>query len=295
MPDVYTIVTDRIMAALERGTVPWHRPWSGQANAPRNFVTTRGYRGVNVFILSATASSAGYSSPFWATFNQIRGLGGHVKRGERGTPVVFWKVNERQTETEDGGEDVERYAVLRYYVVFNVKQCEGLRVPVLSGRTVEPIGECERIVAGMPNPPAIHHGGNQAFYRPSTDSVTVPAREAFETAESFYSVLLHELTHATGHPKRLNRSGIANLEAFGSHAYSREELVAEMGAAFLCGHAGIAQRTVDQSASYIATWLRVLANDRRMVVMAAGQAQKAADYILNVQACAAEEAAAIAA
>jgi len=180
-------------------------------------------------------------------------------------------------------DDEKRFPLLRYYSVFNIAQCDGIGVPTLSevDEKLDPIKECEEVVDGMPSRPLITHGRVGAFYNILRDEVCVPIRDSFESAEAYYSTLFHELTHATGHRSRLDRPGISQADRFGSDLYSREELIAEMGAAFLCGHCGISNRTVDQSASYIQSWLMRLKNDRKLVVQAAASAQKACDFILG--------------
>jgi antirestriction protein ArdC len=270
---VYQIITGEILKQLEAGVAPWHKPWATEL--PKNLVSGRAYRGINVFLLA----SQGYGSPYWLTYKQATERGGHVRRGEHGSKVVFWKFDKYQTEDADG-QTVERTsAILRYYTVFNAEQCEGVPAPA-PARIVNPIGECERIVAGMPNPPAVGQS-DKAWYRPATDTVGMPARTTFESAEAYYSTLFHELTHSTGHPKRIGREEIERLNTFGSESYSKEELVAEMGAAMLAGVAGIERRTLANSAAYLKSWVDVLKSDSRMVVFAASQAQKAADYILG--------------
>ena len=280
MSRVYDIVIDRIVKQLEAGIVPWRRPWGGPDHAPRNAASRKFYRGVNVFLL-ATAS---YDASDWLTFRQANLWGGHVRKGERGWPVVFWSVRET-IDPATGQKD--RQFILRQYTVFNVEQCDGLPAvltqPAAPQIDFQPIAECERIVAGLPaNRPAVEHGGTRACYSPSLDRVQMPKPERFESAEAYYSVLFHELTHATGHPSRLNRPGITDVAPFGSPVYSREELVAEMGAAFLCGQAGIDAPALEvNQAAYLAGWLRQLRGDSRLVVQAAAQAQKAADWILG--------------
>jgi antirestriction protein ArdC len=272
---VYSIVTEQILKQLESGVAPWHRPWTTQT--PKNFVSGRGYRGINVFLLA----SNGYGSPYWLTYKQAMERGGHVRKGEHGTKVVFWKIGTRETEDSDGDTIERKSIVLRYYAVFNVEQCVGITAPD-STRTVNSIEECERIVQGMPNPPAFEQDA-RAWYRPSTDTVGMPSRNAFNSAEEHYSTLFHELTHSTGHTKRVGRDGIEKLNTFGSESYSKEELIAEMGAAMLCGIAGIERKTLSNSASYLQSWINVLRSDSRMVIQAASHAQKAADYILGVR------------
>jgi antirestriction protein ArdC len=268
---VYSIVTEQILKQLESGVAPWHRPWTTQL--PKNLVSGRGYRGINVFLLT----SSGYGSPYWLTYKQATERGGHVRKGEHGTKVVFWKIGTREVENADGETNEKTSVLLRYYTVFNVEQCEGIAAPDAE-RVVNPIEECERIVRQMPNPPAMEQDG-RAWYRPSTDTVGIPSRNAFNSAEEFYSTLFHELTHSTGHTKRIGRDGIEKLNTFGSESYSKEELIAEMGAAMLCGVAGIERMTLPNSAAYLRSWIDVLKSDSRMMVSAASQAQKAADYI----------------
>jgi antirestriction protein ArdC len=276
--DVYQVVTDRIVRLLESGTVPWHQPWKGGNQWPQNFISRKVYRGINLFLLNA----ARYPSPFWLTFKQVHMLGGHIKKGEHAFPVVFWKMFK-----EEGEGETKRIPFLRYYSVWNVAQCEGVSVPgvqpVEPGSRFQPIDRCEQIVTGMPKRPTIHHNGGRACYSPPLDEITIPGAALFKSREEYYSTLFHELTHSTGHVSRLNRKGITDPTRFGSDPYSREELVAEMGAAFLCGHCEIENATIDKSAGYIQHWLERLKEDRKLVVIAAAQAQKACDFILDVQ------------
>jgi antirestriction protein ArdC len=283
MSNVYEVITSRIIKQLESGTAPWQKPWkaSGKSGVPRNLITNREYRGINVWILL----SSGYASPCWLTYRQARELGGHVRQGEGGFPVVYWKFGKR--EVQDGDDIVEKPSVLcRYYTVFNVEQCDGLKIrPPESGEDkpqVQPIEECDRVVADWKQKPTITHGGGCASYSKSLDLVQMPERSCFDNAENYYGTLYHELIHSTGHPTRLNRSTLTGFERFGDHNYSREELVAEMGAAFLCGITGIENKTINNSAAYLANWLDALKNDSRLVLIAASQAQKAADLILEV-------------
>lgn len=273
--DVYQVITDRIIRLLEAGTVPWHQPWKGGDQAPRNFISRKAYRGINLFLLHA----ARYSSPYWLTFRQVQGLGARVKKGEHSFPVVFWKIFEDERD-----EQTKRIPMLRFYSVFNIAQCEAISVPepIQFDFKVQPIEKCVEVVERMPSRPAITHGRAGAFYHPIRDEICLPEMDQFESAEAYYSTLFHELTHSTGHQSRLNRPGVSQANGFGSDLYSREELIAEMGAAFLCGHCGISKRTVDQSASYIGNWLARLKDDRKLVVQAGAQAQKASDLILAV-------------
>jgi len=258
--------------------VAWRKPWNGEAGMPKNLVSGKQYRGINVFLLAML----GYDSQWFVTFKQAKKLGGQVRKGERGCPVVFWRWIDKQ-ETEDDQIKRSRVPLLRYYTVFNVRQCDGIKIPDVDvqERKHEPLQAAERIVEAMPQRPTVEHGFTGASYSPTDDLVRMPNPERFEARNGYYATLFHELTHSTGHCSRLDRKLDTKRAAFGSGDYSREELVAEMGSAFLCGEAGILDTRLDQSASYIDGWLGALRNDRRLVVMAAAQAQKAADFILN--------------
>jgi antirestriction protein ArdC len=237
--DVYQIVTDKIVAMLEAGVVPWRRPWTS-AGLPRNLVTKKPYRGINHFLLSASK----YVSPFWLTLKQANELGGSVRRGEQSTVIVFWKVDQKTTGQEKSGtddagsEETQRRFLLRYYRVFNLEQCDlpqaALdKLPKTETHDHDPIDAAELIIANMPQRPELQTAGSKAFYSSQTDRVTMPPRELFTAAEEYYATFLHELTHATGHEKRLARDTISEAAPFGSATYSKEELCAEMGAAYL--------------------------------------------------------------
>ena len=269
----YDRITDRITALLEQGTVPWQKPWKARTGLPRNFVSKHPYRGINVFLLLAMM----YESPFWLTFRQVSQLGGSVRKGEKACPVVFWK--QTTTEDKESSEQKKKY-LLRFYHVFNVSQCDGLKIgtePVQENVIAKP----EEIVVQMPQPPILKHGMTHAYYSPHEDCVGLPPRERFERTEDYYSTVFHELVHSTGHEKRLKRSTLAEKSGFGSNPYCKEELIAEMGAAFLCGLAEIGERTIDNSAAYLNGWLEQLRHDKMLIVQAAAQAQKAADFILG--------------
>jgi antirestriction protein ArdC len=276
--DVYQLITNRILALLDAGTVPWHKPWNTTVGLPRNLVTGKAYRGINVVLLGTQP----YTSPFWLTFQQCKAKGGSVKRGEQSTPVVFWKVSAYTTTDEvTGDEEIRKGVLLRYYNVFNIEQCKGIACPSIAPvqHNLQPLDTCERLVAQMPHAPLMRHGGMQAYYSPAADCITMPARHLFSSSKEYYATLFHEMTHSTGHEKRLNRPTLTDLCPFGSTNYSKEELCAEMGAAYLCGIAGIANRTIDNSAAYIHAWLTKLRRDPKVLVHAAAQAQRAVDYI----------------
>jgi antirestriction protein ArdC len=279
MQDVYQVITDRIVSMLESGQIPWERSWSTLGGAPRSFVSKKAYRGINTWMLGCSH----YDSPFWLTFNQAKAKGGKVRKGEKGTPVVFWK--RWKTKDKQSGEE-KIIPMLKMYYVFNANQVEGIEFPTPEARNPEaqPLETCETIVNGFATRPTINKGFGRACYIPSADRVEMPHVVQFNSEEEYYSVLFHELIHSTGHKDRLNRFAQENNtnHSFGSTSYAKEELVAEMGAAFLCGHAGIMNRTVQNSAAYIQGWLKSLKNDKKLVVQAAGQAQKASDLILGV-------------
>lgn len=278
IPLPYQIITDRITALLEAGVCPWVKPWNAEAGMPRNLFSQREYRGINIWMLGAQS----YSSPFWATYRQVEQAGGQVRKGEKSTPIVFWKVG--VGEDEETGK-TRRTFLLRHYWVFNAAQVDGIAVPVLpEDVTYEhtPLEQCEKVVTNYPLRPTILHGDSRAYYRPSTDSIHMPDMQLFSQAERYYSTLFHEMTHSTGHKDRLNRATLVDAVRFGDRSYAKEELVAEMGAAYLCGVTGIVNETVDNSAAYLAGWLKTLRNDPKMLVQAAGAAQKAVDHILNI-------------
>ena len=289
--DIFEQVTARILEALEQGVAPWTKPWTVAGTEPTNAATKKPYRGVNRVLLGL----AGFGSPFWMTYKQAKKLGGHVRKGEKATTVVFWRFIEKEERDPETGEvEKKRIPFLRYYSVFNAEQCElpeGALPTIGERKEHDRIVEAEAIVDNMPHRPSIQHGGGRAFYRPTTDTVHVPDLGQFATADHYYSTLFHELVHATGSKNRLNRPGIAEFDYFGSHQYSDEELVAEFGAAFLCGHAGI-ENTVEHSAAYISHWAERLRDpkNKKVVVYAAARAQKAVDFILGYDPTKEEEA-----
>lgn len=287
---IYDMVTERVVIAIEDAikqaeagnkspVAPWHRPWF-QAGIPMNLISKKPYRGMNVFILSMM----GFSSPYFLTFNQASSLGGTVKKGEKGIPVVFWKWLE-STKDKDGNplDKPKKIPFLRYYTVFNVSQCEGIdeaKIPEIPVREFNPIEDAEKIISNMPNRPEITYNEARACYRPSIDSVNMPKHELFDGDEEYYSTIFHELVHSTGHTSRLNRKEVMDNNFFGNHDYSIEELVAEMGSVFLCNEIGL-NTTFDNSLAYLKSWLGKLKDDTKMLITASGRAQKASDYILG--------------
>lgn len=265
-------VTDRIVAALKEGTVPWVKPWTGIPGdgVPVNATTNRAYRGVNVFLLYLTQMAKGYETSQWLTFRQAKKIGASVRKGERGTTVVFWKLLKK-----DEGTDEERVIpLLRHFTVFNRDQCDGM--PELEAET--PRTEFDRHAAAEAMIEAtgadIRHGGDRACYSRSDDSIQLPKRDRFHNTESYYSAAFHELVHWTGAPSRLNREKGGR---FGDTKYAFEELIAEMGAAFLCAENEISGEL--QHPAYIESWIEVLENDNNALFSAASKARKAADLI----------------
>jgi antirestriction protein ArdC len=292
--DPYQRVTDLIIEHLERGTVPWRCPWQKSVGIPRNFHTGRSYNGINVLLLGLSH----HASPWWLTYQQALQRGGQVRKSEHGSGVIkVGNCKAQQAETPASPEPVDSSPgdsqgkgrrFLREYTVFNATQIDGIEFPPLSSPHArnqdERIEAAEMIVAEMPDRPSIHEGARTtACYRLTTDTVQMPAYGSFESAETYYHTLFHELIHSTGHPNRLNRESLIKHDGFGGKVYSQEELVAEMGAAFLGLEADIVSDTHEQSAAYLQSWLSVLRvkENKRWMINAASQATKAADFILR--------------
>ena len=316
------MITDRLIEgltkAIETGEcAPWNMPWNSKTGGlPANYKSKKRYRGVNVLVLAMQR----YESPTWLSFkqalesavSQAKGEGreieerivktkrgkkvmffendkpfkGGVKHKEKATPVVYWQWLYKDANgktVKDRKLAVKSIPMLRYYSVFNIAQCEGVKdtweAPVEANH--EPIKEAQSMVEAMPNAPKIEHKEAQAYYRPSTDTVNMPRLGLFDSPESYHSTLFHELVHATGHKTRLDREGITSATAnFGSEEYSKEELVAEMGAAMLCGICGLDNAKTEQNTiSYLKSWIGKLKDDPSLAIAAGGQAQKAVDYI----------------
>jgi antirestriction protein ArdC len=287
--DVYTQVTARILAELEKGVRPWVKPWSVEHAAGRITRPLRHngvpYRGVNVLLLWGDALAKGYAAPLWMTYKQSQDLGAQVRKGEHGSLVVF-ADRFTKTETNDQGEAVERaIPFLKGYTVFNVEQIAGLPAHFYA-QPVNPLPLCERIEHAdcfvTATGAAIHHGGNQAFYSPARDLIQLPPFEAFKDKESYYATALHELTHWTRHETRLVRD--FGRHRFGDDGYAREELVAELGSAFLCADLGITPDVREDHAAYLNHWLTILKEDKRAIFSAAAHAQRAADFLYQLQA-----------
>ena len=286
--DAYQVITDQVIALLEAGTAPWQKPWvsaSGSTGMPVNIASKKVYRGANVFILGMAAQVAGYSSPWWGTYDQIAKRGGQVLKGQTGTMIIFWtriKIEDKVTGDE------KTIPLLRTYKVFNAEQAEGLSLPEFGSSSDETadgadaVAEFDAAVAGyLADGPTLAHGASRAYYSPSRDHVQMPARSDFRSTEGYYAALFHELTHSTGHSDRLAREGIVEGHSFGDALYSKEELIAEMGSAFLAGLTGMVVTPMANSASYLKSWITVLKGDTKLIIKAAGQAQRATDLILG--------------
>ncbi len=283
--DIRTQVTDRVIAALEAGTAPWRKAWNVSGGGlPRSLSTGKAYRGMNVFLLAM----AGYTSPFWGTYRAITENGGQVRKGERATQVILWKRFSKDAVNPDTGEREEKaFMVLRSYSVFNVEQADNLPekfYPAKDAGSAEIVQEHAEASAiakeyfGREGAPSLSYGGSKAYYRPSTDHVQIPNAIDFDSDEDFQDTRFHEMVHSTA--KRTGRKTDGDFDHFGSAKYGKEELVAEMGAAMLMATCGI-ESTFDNSAAYLASWLKTIKGDNTLVISAGAAAQKAMDCILG--------------
>lgn len=287
---IYQKITDDIISALEQGNVPWVRPWrNGEPAFPVNIASGRAYNGINIPLLWRSADKNGYENDRWLTFHQALQAGGNVRKGEKATLAALYLPKERELQDKngtpllnnDGTPQVTQFAIMREFRLFNVAQCEGLPesffAPVAKMNSPLDTAESIKIHSGVS---IAHRQQNRAYYYPAQDRIMLPHPAQFTHKEDYYSTLLHELTHATGHHSRLSREGITSPTArFGNAHYAFEELVAEMGSAFLCAHAGIPSRL--QHASYIASWLKVLREDNKAIIRASGQARQACEWLLK--------------
>lgn len=275
---VLQIVVDRVLGMLKDGIVPWRRPWKN-SSSPMN-IAGYPYRGINFFLLSMM----GHETPVYLTFNQIRKAGGKIKSGEekKHSPIFFWKIMQyNQDKFGNDLDDPRNIPIMRYSQVWNIAQVEGIKLPKRFLTPVERLpvlDAAEAIVNGYANAPKTVHGGDRACYSPVLDKISMPNKESFHSAEEYYSTMFHEMAHSTGHLSRLNRKEVMDGNAFGSHDYSVEELVAEMSAALMCAHSGI-DNTLDNSVSYIAGWVKKLQDEPKMLMTAAARAQKAFAHI----------------
>lgn len=286
--DLYQVVTDLILEKLEKGIIPWKKPW-GDLGLPCNYLTKKPYRGINLWILI----SQEHSMPYYLTFKQAQQLGGRVKKGSKAIPICYWNFVYRHKETGERipkellqyypKDLVSKISYLKEYKVFCISDIEGIEWKEINSKKegIPAIEQCEAIFEEMLFPPKIRVQGNEAYYHVKEDCITIPEMGRFERAESYYSVLFHELVHSTGSESRLGRIGITEPTRFGTEAYSKEELIAEMGAGYLGGMTGILdEKLVSNHAAYLQHWISILKKDKNLLIEAASKAQKAVDYIL---------------
>ncbi len=296
--DIYTRITDQIVAELENGVRPWLKPWNAEHAAGRITRPLRHngipYQGINVVMLWSAAVAAGYAAPIWMTFKQAKELGAHVRKGEKGSLVVYANtITRTETDAETGEEEEQAIPFMKGYTVFNVEQVEGLPAQFYAPAEprldpVQRIDHAEEFFAATKAD--IRHGGNQAYYSVTHDHVQMPPFETFKDAESYYATLAHECTHWTRHPSRLERD--FGRKRWGDEGYAMEELVAELGAAFLSADLDLTPEPREDHAAYIASWLKVLKDDKRAIFTAASHAQRAADFLNGLQSRGEQEAAA---
>ncbi|MFN4202426.1 MAG: ArdC family protein [Tabrizicola sp.] len=286
--DVYQRVTDKIIADLEKGELTWVKPWSGGNMDGKVVRPLRHngvpYSGINVLMLWGAAVESGFASPFWMTFKQAQELGAHVRKGEKGSLVVYANTITRTEEGENGSEEERTIPFMKGYTVFNVEQIEGLpaHYHAKAEAVIDPAQRNAQAEAFFAATGAtVRHGGNSAHYSGGTDHVQMPVFESFRSPEAYYATLAHELTHWTKHEKRLARD--FGRKRWGDEGYAKEELVAELGAAFLCADLGLTPEPGMDHAAYIQSWLKVLKDDKRAIFAAASHAQKAADYLHSLQ------------
>jgi antirestriction protein ArdC len=278
--NVYEQVTERIIAQLEAGVIPWRKEWksTGHSHLPVNYTTKKPYRGINVLLLM----SACFDDSRFLTYKQAQSIGAQVRKGEKGIQIVFWSTFDGKEKETD---DARKIPFLRTYTVFHVSQCDGIPADLpFDAPIFEPIPAAQLLADNYLTREHIElkHGGDRAFYSPALDYVQMPSRESFASPDAYYSTLFHEMGHSTGHPSRLDREKSKGGNAFGSELYSKEELVAEFTAAYLCADTGISNALVEANhAAYIQSWLRALKNDKNLLVSAAQKAQHAADRIAD--------------
>lgn len=276
--NVYQMVTDRIIAELEKERIPWEKCWSGSRSGAYNRITKKPYSLMNQMLLGQSGE--------WATYKQWQESGGRIRKGEKASFVTFWKLQPYEETNADGETEIKQIPLLRYYNVFHISQVEGVKpLEDVKLNDIEPIAEAERIKEAYKEREHIQIKeviSNDAFYSPSGDYIQVPCKEQYTVANEFYNTLFHEMIHSTGHKSRLNRLTTGADARFGSQVYSKEELCAELGSAMILNQIGIeTSETFTNSAAYIQNWLQVLKNDNKFIVSASGKAQKAVEYILN--------------
>lgn len=282
--DIYEMITERIVQGLEQNRIPWRKTWKmvGGVNTPMNYHSKRPYNGINALLLGLSP----YDTPWFLTFNQAKAMGGTIRKGEKSLPVLFWKWLYYDAAGKPCKEEqaVKKIPFPKYYNVFNVEQTEEIDwqsnlQPVEQPTEFSPIQACENIWDKWENKPPVYFGGNRACYYPVGDKIKMPQAFQFEGSEEYYSTLFHEGIHATGHGTRLDREEVTCAIKFGNHSYSKEELTAEIGAAYLCGITGISQKVIENQTAYIQGWLGKLKGDKKFVYEAAKKAKLAVEHI----------------
>lgn len=277
--DVYEMVTDRIIEQLEQGVIPWQKPWGGVIDGAYNRISKKPYSLLNQMLLQHSGE--------YATFKQWSELGGHIRKGEKSEIVVFWKLQPYEDENADGEKIIKQIPLLRYYNVFHVSQVDGIEPKELDLNEFEPIEEAERIKTEYmtrEHLKILEKLTDKAFYSPTFDYIQIPCKEQYQNVEEFYSTLFHEMVHSTGYKTRLDREDVKDCMYFGSENYSKEELTAELGSAFLVNLLGIeTKNSFRNSSAYIQGWLGRLRGDKKFIVSASSKAEKAVKYILNEQ------------
>lgn len=279
--NIYEMVTSRVIAELEQGVIPWQKPWHGVRAGAYNRISKKPYSLLNQMLLSHEGE--------YATFKQWSEIGGKVRKGSKSEIVVFWKITQYEEVNEDGTKEVKQIPILRYYNVFHISQVEGVEPLAVEELTeLEPIEEAELIKERYQvgeNIAIEEIISNKAFYSPLGDYIQIPCKEQYTAVEEFYSTLFHEMVHSTGHRTRLDRLDTSANSSFGSENYSKEELVAELGSAYLLNMLGIeTQKSFRNSTAYIQAWLRKLRDDPKLIVSASGRAEKAVNFILTGEA-----------
>jgi antirestriction protein ArdC len=282
--DIYQAVTDRIIEGLKKGVIVWRKTWKQTGGFPVNYASKKHYHGINVLILWFHMEKHGFTQPYYLTFNQIKKLKGSVKKGSQSEIVVYWQFLEKDTGEKDknGKPIIRRIPLLKYYRVFNIQQTD-IKIPEAEKpiKEFQQIENAENFVAGYKDKPAVRHGGRGgAYYNPVQDFINMPEPESFETEADYYCTLFHELTHSTGHKDRLNRDEVVGTDGFGGEKYSKEELTAEIGTAFICSLTGISNEKLEENQqAYINGWIKALENQPKMILIASNKAQKAVNYM----------------
>lgn len=282
--DIAQTITNRIIAELEKGSVPWVKPWKALkgtpgAGMPYNPLSGTLYRGINHFWLSMMQGA--YPEPYWVTFKQAQQVGASIKPGSKGVPVVYWSINKKESKDSNGDTVTSAYAFIKHYYVFNVAQCDDLVIPALPTEpepTFNPDANVIAIVDRLGLENGLTHAGDSAYYNPTRDFICMPPMAAFNHANGYHATLLHESVHATGHKSRLDRD-FNKSKRFGDESYAFEELVAELGAAMLCAKLGVDGEMQSNHVAYIANWLTVLRNDKKAILTASAKAQQALDWL----------------